>query len=79
MRSTARFEQYSQLCSPCPHCPPWLQHNNLQYKTSLFNAFLERIKAHADTLREYPLSQKAATLSIGSMMDSLLNSAPGDK
>ena len=76
MRSTARFEQYSQHCSPCP---PWLQHNNLHYKTSLFNAFLERIKAHADTLREYPLSQKAATLSIGSLMDSLLNSAPGDK
>jgi len=65
------YESYGQ--------DPMLQNNMFQHKTYLFNAFLERIQAHAETLREYPPSQKAATLSIGSMMDSLMNSAPADK
>ena len=58
---------------------PMLQHNMFQHKTYMFNAALERIQEHLKTLQEYPPQQKPATLSIGDMVKSILNSMPTDK
>jgi hypothetical protein len=45
----------------------------------MFNAAIERISAHVNTLIKYPPQQKATTLSIGDMMNEILNSMPTDK
>ena len=65
------FESYSQY--------PMLSNNMFQHKTYMFNAALERIMGHLETLQQYPPKQKAATLSIGEMVKGILNSMPTDK
>ena len=65
------YESYSQF--------PMLNNNMFQHKTYMFNAAIERIGAHVGTLVKYPPKQKASTLSIGDMMDEILNSMPTDK
>ena len=50
-----------------------------QHKPYMFHAALERIQAHLETLEEYPPQQKPATLSIGEMVQGILNSMPTDK
>jgi arylsulfatase len=65
------YESYSQF--------PMLNGNMFQNKTYMFNAAIERLGAHAKTLIDYPPKQKAATLSIGDMMNEILNSMPTDK
>jgi hypothetical protein len=50
--------------------------NLIQHKSYMFNAATERIFAHLATLKEFPPSQKAATLSIDKVIDDIMSKNP---
>ena len=65
------YESYGQ--------DPMLQHNMFQHKTYMFNAALERIKAHLGTFEEFPPLQASATLSIGEIVQGVVGQIPTNK
>ncbi len=62
------FESYPQK--------PGTVENVLQHKTYLFNFYMERLGRHFQTLRQYPPSQKATTLSIDKLIGELTSKGP---